>query len=405
MDIDADRLIEACDDASLAAGVTIRTRIEPMLGAGAPIKPPIYASSSGERGAQYAYHWEWLSPDDDGPTLAVTVDNVPSQANRVEAALESMVDELGLPEIALDLTGLEPLPAHAPRRISSFRFPHRVADAYLRDSELDGTAFERTDIGRELIGASSNAPLPLLRWFPQALALGWWMSHAGTAGSQTKLARAWTSEIRGYAPAVHHEDGRPAVPRVMGVKGDPLNLSTDEPIVRNTQVGGDWAIGKTKVGDATKRDKLSEIGHGQVPFSGGEAAPSPVSCRSIVQRATLSLAGLRRVNGDSAGESALVRAVAAALVLVGHTVAHARPFSLRSGSDLRPTSTSWTWLGQNGDQEVAPLTPDAAKALLADVLERAAAADLPVGDRWEQIVVTPNPALSTAIRSTFPVVE
>ena len=43
-----------------------------------------------------------------------------------------------------DLSALPHLPAHRPKQLSSLEFPHRNADAYLRDAQLDGQDFFKT---------------------------------------------------------------------------------------------------------------------------------------------------------------------------------------------------------------------------------------------------------------------
>ena len=53
-----------------------------------------------------------------------------------------------VPELVLDLSDLSDLPAHLPRRLSCLEFPHRNADAYLRDAKLGGQDFIKTDLGR-----------------------------------------------------------------------------------------------------------------------------------------------------------------------------------------------------------------------------------------------------------------
>ena len=115
------------------------------------------------------------------PVDVLVIDNEPSQANRLEAALEQRRAELGLPEIVLDLTSVGALPPHLPAQISSFRFPHRNADAYLRDAMLNGTKFLNTEVGAAIFGATADKPEALLQWFPQALLFGFWQSHLGRA--------------------------------------------------------------------------------------------------------------------------------------------------------------------------------------------------------------------------------
>src|SRR5205807_2877406 len=128
-------------------------------------------------------------------------DNVASQANRLEAALEGLREGFGLPELVLDLSAVTSLPPHLPRRISGFRFPHRHADAYLRDAMAGESRFQDTPTGTALLGATADEPVALYEWFPQSLLFGYWQSHLGKKRSQAKLARSWVSEIVGYDPA------------------------------------------------------------------------------------------------------------------------------------------------------------------------------------------------------------
>ena len=77
----------------------------------------------------------------------VLLDSVQSQANRMEAALleEWEAGRAPLPVIAVDFSG-DDLPK--PFRVTSLGAPHRIADALLRDSELDGVMFRRSEPGQ-----------------------------------------------------------------------------------------------------------------------------------------------------------------------------------------------------------------------------------------------------------------
>ncbi len=394
-------LATALADTSSDAGITIRTEAEPLSGPHDPIKP------AGYPGAKFQVEKRWHG-DPLEAVDAIIVDNVASQANRLEAALRAMRAELGLPEIILDLSSISTLPPHLPTAISSFSMPHRHADAYLRDALLDGEKFMRTKTGATIFNASVDNPAGLLQWFPQALIFGFWTSHAGKKRSQAKLSRAWVSEITGYDPA--GDSGNPT--RTLGVKGDPLNLSVVEQAEfdENDHVGFEWHLTegstKDKAAGGKSRKALSEIGHGQVPFSGDEAALRPVSFRDIEQRATVSFAALRRLSVDGPESSATMRALLVALGLVAHVEAFGRAFHLRSDCDLRAATTTWTWLGGSGeeDQTMESLSRDRAIALFGECLEAAAAAGILEGGGWrtEPLVVTPNKALTDAISKTWP---
>lgn len=383
--MDVDRLIEACGDASQDAGITIRTELEPLAGPGAPVKPAVYAGGRYQRDKRW-----WGEGTERRVTDVIVIDNEPSQANRLEAALERLRPQLGLPEIVLDLSSVGELPPHLPRQISSFRFPHRNADAYLRDSGYDGKPFLKTPEGQAIFAATADNPAALFQWFPQALVFGFWQSHLGTKRSQAKLARAWFSEIAGVGPATTETRRR-------GTKGDPLNLNSDE------KVSWDEERGEWSPAQGGKAKKLSEIGHGQVPFPDDKLAPTGISFGAIVQQATLSFAALRRVL--PAAGAAEGRALLASLGLLAHVAAFgAGAFpSLRSGAELRAASSTWTWLGLDGPEEATPMSLDAATELFQACVTRAEAAGLPVGRQWADspMVVTPGDKLAKAIRDSW----
>lgn len=399
--IDVDRLVDACGDGSAEAGITIRTALEPLAGEGAPVKPATYAGGR----FQYGQRW-WGDGDDRHVVDTISIDNVPSQANRLEAALQLLARDLTLAEFVLDLSGLEPLPPHVPRRLSSFSFPHRNADAYLRDSELDGIDFMKTETGKAVFDATGDNADALLEWFPQALLFGFWQSHLGNTNSQAKLARSWKSELFGVQPA--HGGADAEATRTLGTKGDALNLvkeGNDVVFDKADQVG--WHLSSEKVkGASGKPQRLSEIGHGQVPFgeAGGEGdhalALSSVSFRSIFQQSTLSFASLRKIH--FASHDAEARAYVAALGLVAHAAAFSRSFNLRSGCDLRPKRTEWTWLGASRDETIEVLSIEDARNLFAEVTGRANEAGLAVGSHGEPVMLQPKDKLAKVIRTTYP---
>lgn len=380
----AERLIAAAGDDAEDAGITIHAELEPLAGAGSPVKPATYL------GGVFQADRRWYGEGDDRrPIDVLVIDNEPSQANRLEAALEGLRDQLRLPEIVLDLSSLGTLPPHLPRRISSFRFPHRNADAYLRDAMLDGQRFLVTEVGRAVFDATADRPEALFAWFPQALLFGFWQSHLGKKRSQAKLARAWVSEVVGVDPAARDV-------RRLGLKGDPLNLNVTDAVAPNETSAEDW-------GFADKGGKkLADVGHGQVPVKGEDAAPAGVSFRTVEQRATVSFASLRRVRpAQGAAEG---RALLAVLGLVAHVTAFGRSFSLRSGADLRPLASAWSWLSAGERLPVQPLDLCGAVALFQACAEAAADAGLPVGRNWpaQPLVLQPADNLAEAIRKSWP---
>jgi CRISPR-associated protein Csb1 len=399
--IDLERLLSACADHSFDDGIRIDADFDPLSGAGGPVKPAVY------EGGNYQLDRRWAAPGDAEATPVIVIDNVPSQANRLEQALRRDREASALPEFVLDLSELGSLPAHLPRSLSSLDFPHRNADAYLRDARLGDLDFIKTDVGQAIFGATAQECGPLMSWFPQALLYGFWQSHLGRKRHNHKHARAWVSEIIGWQPAADDT-------KVMGLKGDPLNLNLSGGEDAAVTADGDdlttWALGRGQAVERGKSSKLSAIGHGQVPFmrDGADSSPAAaaVSFQRVTQRATVSFAQLRRVSlgRDASREAdAAARAVLVALGLHAHQLAFGHAFALRSGADLRPADTTVTWLGSAGDETCELGGAEATRDLLATARAHAESVDVPL-DGWGQppMVLRPGAALAKAIRSTWP---
>ena len=385
-------LIDGCADDSFDDGIRIDIELEPLSGPGGPVKPAVY------EGGTYQQDRRWTVSDDDEPTPVIVIDNVPSQANRLEEAMRRNRASTLVPELVLDLSGLSKLPAHLPRRLSSLEFPHRNADAYLRDARLGDDDFIKTDLGKEIFGATAQRCGALMAWFPQALLYGFWQSHLGKKRTNSKHARAWVSEIVGWNPAATDT-------KVLGLKGDPLNLNTDEGITSNPNDRVEWGIGKGEKVEGGKKDKLSEIGHGQVPFMGNDAAAAAVSFARVTQRATVSFAQLRRISlgTDSVEVDAAARALLVALGLHAQQLAFGRGFALRSGAELRPRKTTATWLGSDGDEVCSIGDAEGTAKLLEVAIKHAKSAGVPL-DGWGQapVMLTPKDNLRKAIRASWP---
>ena len=98
--IDLDTLLAACSDSSFDDGIRIDSELEPCGGPGSPVKPAVY------EGGVYQTDRRWASPSDDQPTDVIVIDNVPSQANRLEEALRRHRSSPRVPELVLDLSDL-----------------------------------------------------------------------------------------------------------------------------------------------------------------------------------------------------------------------------------------------------------------------------------------------------------
>src|SRR5690606_15813953 len=111
-------------------------------------------------GAVYATERRRI-PGRSEPVECVLLDTVQSQANRMELALQEAIDagELKLPLLVVDFSAHDPTGdidadrekgrlIDAIGKVTSLQVPHRLADAILRDSELDGTPFRKSNRGK-----------------------------------------------------------------------------------------------------------------------------------------------------------------------------------------------------------------------------------------------------------------
>ena len=219
-----------------AAAFRCRTRLQPAGGEGDKVFPPTYA------GSVYAMERRRI-PGRDELVRCVLLDSVQSQANRAEEALQDAVDDerIAIPVVEVDFSDIPVVDPGSDEdglfepigRVSSLEAPHRIADAILRDSELNGTAFRSSDEGRKIIMATLRNATPLFEICPTALVYGIWDSTGPKGGLGVKFQRAVVSEIIGVDAA-------------LGVKTssrmDPLAIRSDATIYHrdNSDGGLDW---------------------------------------------------------------------------------------------------------------------------------------------------------------------
>ena len=220
------------------AVIRVTATYEPAGGSGSRVYPPTYPQDG--RPTPYLLEERMcdgkLRPD-------VVLDTVPSQANRAEESLlrARRAGRVELPLLELRHTG------EAPVVLTSLEFPHRYADAYLRDSRLGGEKFDGTELGRSMLASTLTDATGLFTHDPGSLVFGAWNSHR--KGRQQKFPRIYASEVVGWDP----QPGQRAAGRL-----DPLNLvGAAKPVA-----GGDWDYGP--LGEKVKGERLSEIGHGNI---------------------------------------------------------------------------------------------------------------------------------------------
>ena len=326
-------------------------RLQPVGGRGDKIFPPTYPGEARNAPPRHVFERRRL---DGGEVWCVLIDSVQSQANRLEEALLAAAEEEGgdgpvpLPYVTVDFRGasLEPL-----ERITSLDAPHRVYDAILRDSLLNGGPFMQSAEGRSLAVAKPADATALLELSPTALLFGAWHSQGEGGGLGAKFPRALVSEIMGIDAPVDEvvvdrrtgEVGARTAGRRTGSRIDPLGVLRGVAIYESAENERDWTpwpdqaakkkstpvlFARKKGG---KAGKASVINHGNVR---PEVVPLGVTCDHAEHRATITLAGLRRLRFGGGERDTVGRALIASLGLLALAEQDARGYSLRSRCDL-----------------------------------------------------------------------
>lgn len=276
-----------------AVALRSRTRLQPAGGVGDKVFPPTYAT--GDRAeTKYAIETRRVDGQD---VPCVLIDSVASQANRMEEALlDGWRDgELHFPVVTVDFgssEGLEDL-----GQITSLDAPHRVADALLRDSVLDGVPWRATDLGRSFTDASVKHATALYKVCPTALVFGIWDSTGPKGGLGAKFPRALASEIVG----VGVQRGVKTASRI-----DPAGIQSNVEIFHDGANSDDWTVNPDDAArksgkpmpfsrsGAEGKGKPSAINHGNVAPS-IERLAGGVTVDYAEQVAVLSLPALRRL--------------------------------------------------------------------------------------------------------------
>lgn len=371
-------------------GAAIRSRaaLQPAGGEGTKVFPPTYA------GAVYATERRRL-PDYKDPVDCVLLDSVQSQANRMEEALQRAVDEgrLNIPLIEVDFTSFDPgsgrdkaLQLIEPvGKVTSLQAPHRIADAILRDSEVEEEVEENgakkkvkkpfrhikeekeSEVGKELRRVTAQNATALFKLCPTALLLGMWDSTGPKGGLGVKFERAMVSEVVG----INAERGVKTSSRI-----DPVAIQKAAgPLYKRAettdQPGPEWTLDESKAekdkdqksvkfergGDSksSKPGDPSKANHSNYPPSVDPVGGYTISAAE--QTVVLSFPALRRlrfpINGklDPKVDDA-ARTVLAALGLCAATLAAEAGLGLRSRCLLWPTAPlTWELLGKPGQME------------------------------------------------------
>ncbi len=401
--------------AGRAAALRTRVLLQPAAGPGTKVFPPTFA------GAVYAMEKRRL-PGREAPAPCVLMDSVQSQANRMEEALQEAVDagRLKLPVIEVDFSTFFPGDDQPEEmrlidpvgKVTSLQAPHRIADAILRDSVVDGQGSDdgkpfrheklanESSFGHRLRRVSSQDATVLFELCPTALLFGMWDSTGPKGGLGAKFERAMVSEIVGIDAVCGVKSSSRIDPLAVQLKAGPLYAAEE----------GGWTLDpslarqeKSKPLVFKKEGRPSEANHGNVTPSlseidreSGEYLAGGVTISHAEQTIVLSLPALRRlrfpIDGVTSAERDIAgRAVIAALGLCAAALADEAGLDLRSRCLLWPDSElTWELLDRTNGCEFT-LSADVAIVLLAEAV--AAAKEAGLAWREEPLMLRPSDSL------------
>ena len=370
--------------AGTAAAFRSLTEYQPAGGPGDKVFPPTY------EGGSYATEARYIDGEE---VPCVLLDSVQSQANRMEMALLEDWEAGGapLPVIAVDFRG-DDLPK--PFRITSLEAPHRIADALLRDSELDGVLFRQSGPGKQLDTVDVRNAAALFELCPTALIFGMWDSTGPRGGSGVKFQRALVSEIVG----LHAKQGRRTSSRI-----DPAQILRNAGPVYRT-LDGSWTLDPDEAGERNSRGvRPSEVNHGNIPPS---IADGGFTISRAVQTTVLSLPALRRLRfplngtGPDPQVDLAARTALAAQALFAATLVREQGADLRSRCLLYATEpVVWKLLDRPGDE---PRQFDLSSIQAREVYRQAVQEAKDSGLSWleQEIVLKPSRQLLALVRQS-----
>jgi CRISPR-associated protein Csb1 len=337
-------------------------------------------------------------PGEAEPVACILLDSVQSQANRMELALlDAWRDgRITLPVISVDFggQGLE-----KELRVSSLEAPHRIADALLRDSLLEGTAFRRSAVGKRLDQVDARNATTLFELCPTALVFGMWDSTGPKGGLGVKFARSLVSEIVGIGAVVGTRTSSRIDPAAIAAQAGPLYQAAEGAELSWTLDAEKAQRDKKGPMKLGKDGRPSEANHSNVTPT---IADGGITIERARQTTVISLPGLRRLRfpvggrNDRAVDEA-ARTALAALALCAASLVREQGCDLRSRCHLVPTSgVRWELLDGPGDGTELALDSASAVELYAGAVAAARAAGLPWMER--ELTLQPHSDLVELVR-------
>jgi CRISPR-associated protein Csb1 len=364
-----------------SAALRRRQRLQPVGGKGDKIFPPTYPGEGRNAPPRHVFERRHL---DKGEVWCVLVDSVQSQANRLEESLLAAIREGGfhIPHVVVDFkdAGLSGI-----TEITSLEAPHRVYDAILRDSLLDGQPFMKSELGQRLAKAGIGDASALLEVSPTALLFGAWHSTGEGGGLGAKFARSLISEIVAIdVPVELHRSRSPDLSFLVPTKEA---FETVEPVTAGRRTGSridplgilravevykgenGWDVKESNAGKKAKKVRPSEINHGNIAPT---LSSLGITCDYLEHMFVLSFAGLRRLRFGSQEKNSAARTLLAALGLLAVTGQDRNGYALRSRCDLVcGGKADFEVVHADGATEAVALDGAGARKLYVEALEEA----------------------------------
>lgn len=292
--------------------------LQPVDGPDGRVFPPTYPPAEGSNSKGPRHVVETL------PTgqKRVLIDSVASQANRQEAALVAArhAGRVDFADVYVDLSGT----SAGIDRLSATEMPHRLSDAILRDSEIDGTPFAKSELGRRVLSATPADLSIILETSPTTLLFGCWFSQHNLP-RPLKIQRSVASEIWAHNAVLG---------QAVGSRIDPLGI---EKLQLYATPDDDWTAIEEKAAKSGGKPKPhakkrpSEINHGNIAPS---IRDQGITAERITLRWALPNAAVRRLRFGGGERDAAGQAYIIALGVLARVLDHEAGYSLRSRCDL-----------------------------------------------------------------------
>jgi CRISPR-associated protein Csb1 len=318
------------------AVIRIRADLEPA--AGDKILPPTYAGGK----------HNLTTPRGDGSSEWCSLDSPASFANRVEAAINGAFPELAPLRVRVGA-----------KTLSTLQMPHRIFDAILRESTLDGTPWLETAIAKAVQAATPESAYPLLHWDPSLVLFGGWdstkLGRRAKAARQAKYPAALSCEITA-------SDVLPI--NRAGSRIDPLGIEGTEACLVEHEDGRLEPYDATQHGQIPIRpEKDNDIYPRQVKPSQvnlGNVAPTLIA-KGVLVRGRIGLSGvldLRRLGryGFSPAADQEARLLLALMGLFGVDAVLRQGLDLRRDCELIATTASISLVAFGGTTTDLDLT-------------------------------------------------